>query len=238
MTDISLIDQAALAWFLALWCGYTYYADSVKGKGRTLLTVMQKHREVWMVRMLSRENRISDITILSTIMRSVGLFSSTTLFVLAGLLAILGAVDKAQLVVQGLPFVEASTRLEWEFKVLLLLMIFIYAFFKFAWSLRQFNYALFLVGAAPPPVDARLPTAIEFAHGTALIVSGGVLNFNRGVRAYYFGLAALSWFLHPIVFAVVTVWVIAVVYRREFRSFTLSLLESIPEPELHRGAQL
>jgi len=233
MSEIAVTDLMALVWFLALWCGYTYYADGMKGEGRTLLTVMRKHREVWMVRMLNRENRVADTTILSAIMRSVGLFTTTTLFILAGLLAILGAVDKAQSLVQGLPFVEASSRVAWELKVLLLLMIFIYAFFKFAWSLRQLNYALVLIGAAPPPSDARLPSAIQFAHGTARIISGSVLNLNRGVRAYYFGLAALSWFLHPILFALITIWVVAVVYRREFRSFTLTLLDNIPEPDIH-----
>jgi len=63
------------------------------------------------------------------------------------------------------------------------------------------------------------------------VISGAVLNFNRGVRAYYFGLAALSWFMHPMLFAAVTIWVVAVVYRREFMSPTLTLLESVPEPD-------
>lgn len=232
MSNISAIDSAALIWFLVLWIGYTFFADQLMGEGRTLITVMRKHREVWMVRMLNRENRVADTTIMSAIMRSVGLFSTTTLFIMAGLLAILGSVEKAQSLVQALPYVEVSSRVAWELKVLLLLMIFIYAFFKFAWSLRQFNYALVLIGAAPPCEDAGTPEAIKFAHGTARIISGGVLNFNRGVRAYYFGLAALSWFLHPVLFAFVTVWVVAVVYRREFWSHTLNVLDSIPEPEL------
>ena len=31
----------------------------------------------------------------------------------------------------------------------------------------------------------------------AAIVSFANRNFNQGLRAYYFGVAALSWFLHP-----------------------------------------
>jgi len=232
MNDISQLDMVSLLWFALLWGGYTFYADRLKGEGRTLLTVMRKHREVWMVRMLNRENRMTDANILGNIMRSVGLFSTTTLFILAGLLAIMGAVDKVQTLVQGLPYVAEASRIEWELKVLLLLMIFIYAFFKFAWSLRQFNYALVLIGAAPPPDEAQSEDALAFARGTARVISGAVLNFNRGVRTYYFGLAALSWFLHPLLFGVITVWVVAVLYRREFRSHTLTLLESIPEPDV------
>jgi len=232
ISDLSLIDLAALAWFALLWGGYTFYADRLKSEGRTLLTVMRRHREAWMVRMLSRENRVFDSTIMAAIMRSVGLYSTTTLFILAGLLAILGSMDKAQQVVASLPYVQAGTQMQWELKILLMLVIFIYAFFKFAWSLRQFNYALVLIGAAPPPAEADSPDARAFALGTARVVSGGVMNFNRGVRAYYYGLAALSWFLHPVLFAVVTVWVVAVIYRREFLSYTLELLESVPEPEI------
>ena len=228
MSGISWIDALAVAWFLGLWGGYTYYADRVKRDGRTLLTVMRKHRETWMLRMLERENRVTDSTIMASIMRSVALFSSTTLLILAGLLAILGAVDKVQVVIGTLPYVEAGTRVQWELKILGLVLIFIYAFFKFAWSLRQFNYSVVLMGAAPPMAQAHTPEAREFALSTARVISIGVLNFNRGIRAYYFGLAALSWFLHPLLLFVVTVWVVAVVYRREFLSHTLSLLDRVP----------
>ena len=231
LNSLSLMDIGAVLWFAVLWGGYTFYADRLKSDGRTLLTVMRRHREVWMMRMLERENRVFDSTIMAAIMRSVGLYSTTTLFILAGLLAILGSMDKAQQVVASLPYVQSGSQMQWELKILLMLVIFIYAFFKFAWSLRQFNYALVLIGAAPPRERADTPQAADYALATARVVSGGVLNFNRGVRAYYYGLAALSWFLHPLLFAVITVWVVAVIYRREFLSYTLELLESVPGPE-------
>ena len=126
--------------------------------------------------------------------------------------------------------------MQWEVKILVLVLIFIYAFFKFAWSLRQFNYSIVLMGAAPPVADAQTPQAREFALSTARVISIGVLNFNRGVRAYYFGLGALSWFLHPVLFAVAGVWVVAVVYRREFLSHTLELLDSVPILDDGEGA--
>ncbi|MBF0248060.1 MAG: DUF599 family protein [Alphaproteobacteria bacterium] len=230
MTDISFHDLAALAWFVLWWGGYTYYADTTRRAARSLPAVMRRHREAWMLRLLRREARIVDTTIISAIMRSVSLFASTTIFILAGLLAILGAMDKARALVQDIPFVAEASTGQWELKILLLLVLFIYAFFKFAWSLRQFNYAVVLIGAAPPPDEADTPFARDFARGAADVISGAVLNFNRGMRTYYFGLAALSWFLHPVLFALVTVWVAGVVYRREFRSHTLTLLEGIPAP--------
>lgn len=228
MLNINPLDIAALAWFLALWNGYNVYADRVQRDGLSLLTVMKKHRAGWMRQMLGRENRIVDATIVNTLMRSVSLFSSTTLLILAGLLAILGAVDKVQALVQDIPFVADYSKAAWELKILTLILIFIYTFFKFAWSLRQFNYSVILVGAAPPPAEAETEAARTFAQGAAEVIALAVSNFNRGMRAYYFGLAALGWFLHPAVFALTSLWVVGVVYRREFRSQTLGHLESIP----------
>lgn len=228
MPNVSMIDLAALVWFLVMWNGYTYFADHMKHDRLSLLTVMKKHRLGWMHQMIRREVRIVDATIMSTLMRSVSLFSSTTLLILAGLLAIMGSLDKVQALVAGIPFVEQASKTAWELKILTLILIFVYTFFKFAWSLRQFNYSVILIGAAPPPSEADTPAADAFARGAADVVALAVLNFNRGMRAYYFGLAALGWILHPVLFALATLWVLAVVYRREFRSQTLSFLDVIP----------
>ncbi|OEJ65208.1 hypothetical protein BEN30_15155 [Magnetovibrio blakemorei] len=228
MSNISLINLAVLGWFLVVWNGYTFYADHFKRNSRSLLTVMRKHRQGWMQQMLHRDVRIVDTTIMSALMRSVGLFSSTTLLILAGLLAILGSLDKVQALVRDIPYVVIATHAEWELKILVLIVIFVYAFFKFAWSLRQFNYSITLIGAAPPPSQAESSDAQAFAVGAAEVIALAVSNFNRGMRAYYFALAALSWFLHPLLFSVSTLWVVAVVYRREFRSHTLGFLDGIP----------
>ncbi len=228
MPNVSLIDLVALVWFLAVWNGYMLYADRMKKDGTSLMAVMRKHRAGWMHQMLRRDMRMVDTTIMSALMRSVGLFSSTTLLILAGLLAILGAVDKVQALAQDIPFVVQATKAEWEVKILVLILIFIYAFFKLAWSLRQFNYSVILIGAAPPPAEADTEHARRFADGAAEVIALAVSNFNRGMRAYYFGLAALSWFLHPVLFAASTLWVVAVVYRREFRSQTMNFLDRTP----------
>lgn len=227
--EITWMDWVALLWFALAWGGYTYFADNLKFKEQSLLTVMRRHQRMWLLRMLGRENRVTDVTIMSSIMRSVSLFSSTTLLILAGLLAILGSLDKVQALAGTVPFIEDGTRVQLELKVMLMVLIFIYAFFKFAWSLRQFNYSLVLIGAAPLHTEPITERSKEFAHATAKVVAGGVMNFNRGIRAYYYGLAALSWFLHPMLFVLVTVWIVAVIYRREFKSHTLTLLESVPD---------
>lgn len=221
-----------MVWFVLWWGGYMYYADHVHLRGKTLMATMRGHRETWMRRMLARENRVVDSTILSSIMRSVTLFASTTIFILAGLVTMLGSLDKAQAVVTTLPFAIETSHALWEVKLLTMLVVFVFAFFKFAWSIRQFNYTIVLVGAAPAPDQSETPQALRYAKGAAEVITMAVYNFNSGLRAYYFGLAILSWFINPVLFALAVVWVVGVLYRREFRSKTLAALgAALPREE-------
>lgn len=228
---IGTVNIVVLGWFVLCWVGYTLYADNSSTGRHTLLSAMRDKRLLWMQRMIERENRMVDANIMATLMRSVSLFASTTIFILAGLLAVLGSADKAQALLHDIPFAVSSTSALWEVKILLMLVIFVYSFFKFAWALRQFNYAIVLLGAAPPQSDANSEAANQFASANASVITLAVLNFNRGLRAYYFGLAAISWFIHPYLFAVITLWVVAVLYRREFMSKTLDCLENVPLPD-------
>ncbi len=64
----------------------------------------------------------------------------------------------------------------------------------------------------------------DYPERGARLMARGINALNRGLRAYYFGLATLAWFLGPIYLAAAAVWVVAVVYRRDFRSVTLRTL--------------
>lgn len=224
---VSLADLAAPLWFLVVWFGYTWFADRERDV-HNLTTAMRDYRLLWMKRMLDRDVRMVDTQILGNLMRSMSFFASTTMFIIAGLVAVLGARDKAMAVLDELPFtVNASVQL-WDLKVLLLISIFVYAFFKFTWAFRHYNYCLILVGAVPAH-DRLDEECHRIAERAAHIATSTGRHFNRGIRAYYFGLAALSWFLHPVIFVLLTGWVALVLYRREHRS---NLLETLGKPNI------
>jgi len=161
-------------------------------------------------------------------MRSMSFFASTTMFIIAGLVAVLGAKNEAMAVLRELPFTVESSPVVWDLKVLLLITVFVYAFFKFTWAFRHYNYCLILVGAVPNH-DQLDDESYLIAKRAAGIANSTGRHFNRGIRAYYFGLAALGWFLHPWIFAALTGWVVLVLYRREHRS---NLLETLGKPNI------
>jgi uncharacterized membrane protein len=229
LSTTPLADLLAPAWFLLCWVGYTYYADSERGQ-RNLTRTMHVYRSIWARQMLERDNRMVDTQIIANLMRSTSFFASTTVLIIAGLIAVLGARERAMAMLAELPFAVASSTLLWDLKVLLLIVLFVYAFFKFTWAFRQYNYCLILVGCAPAP-GPLTEASRSIAERLARIASSTGRHSNRGIRAYYFGLAALSWFIHPWLFMLLTVWVILVLYRREFHSGLVQTLAIKPEEE-------
>jgi uncharacterized membrane protein len=176
-----------------------------------------------------REVRVADTALMGNLMRSVSFFASASVLIMGGLVALLGAGDKAYAVIQDLPLTESSGRGAFEAKVMLLTGVFVYAFFQITWSLRQFNYCCILLGAAPMP-EAEAAVKDRFAENAAQLNALAANSFNRGLRAYYFALAMMTWFIHPGVFVAASVAVVAVLYRREFRSKTLKALNAALPP--------
>ena len=209
---------------MSMWVGYTLFADRLGATRRPASQVMHEYRVRWMERMLDRDNRMADINIVTAHMRSGMLFASITILILAGVMTILSNLGKAREVTSNLSFaVEASQEL-WEIKVIVLMLIFVYAFFKYAWCLRQFNFALIFIGAAPLPEEVNASERKDYPERGARLVDRGINAFNRGLRSYYFGLATLAWFIGPVYLAAAALWVVAVLYRRDFRSVTLQTL--------------
>jgi len=216
-------DLVAVLFFLGAWMSYTRFAVWYGRRVPSLQSALDALRATWAQRMVERDNRMVDVNIVRNLTRSSQFFASTTLLILGALIALLGYVQRAADVIAELPFaVQASHRL-WDIKILLLVGVFVYAFFKFSWSIRQFGFCSIVVGSVgKPPKDPQ-----EYADDIAsagLLISFASGNFNQGLRSYYFAMAALSWFLHPWLMMATTLWVVWVLYAREFRSRTLDVL--------------
>ncbi len=223
----------ALVWFLCCFKGYTYLSSRWAKTRPCLVNTLHLYRLNWMSALLDREARIADMSAIANLERSVAFFASSTMLILAGLLTVLGASEKAIGIIAELPFVAPVTKLEWDFKLLVMIILFIYAFFKFTWSLRQYGFCSVLVGGAPGPEECSDTERTEFVQRSARMLSMAANNFNYGLRSYYFSIALLGWFINPWFLMVFSLCVVIVLYRREFKSETLlDLLENIPAQPL------
>ncbi len=224
MIGLTALDLAAVALLVGCWGGFNAIVLRPRSGGwASLSRIMVRYRNGWMAVMAGRELRMVDTMIQGSVLQGCTFFASTAILLVGALLALLGAADRALEVVRDLPFTVETTRTLLQLKVLGVVTVLIYAFFKFAWAHRLYTYCIVVMGATPME---ETPETARFAARAARLLDLGALHFDRGMRAYYYTLAATAWFMHPILFMVSTVWVTAVLLRREFRSRTRTILAS------------
>ena len=219
------IDWAALAFFFAAWVGYASFAHRRADVRPSLLAATNRERSRWMLQTTWRENRVVDGQVAQNLSVSPQFFASTTILIIGGLLAVLSTNDRASEIVREIPFAARTTLLVFDLKVGLLTAIFVYAFFRFTWSLRQYSFGALLVAAAPAHdrfTDDEQRRA--FAERAGRVMGMAAETFNDGLRAYYMSFAALAWFFSPWALVTGSASVVWILYRREFQSDVLAVL--------------
>ena len=215
---ISLLDWIALALFIMLWAAYTWFADVSRWSANSLQKIMDFHRRRWMGELLRRPH-VADALVTGNFIHSAVFFASTAVLVIGGLVTALGASDKALSVMSALPFVTPSTPGLWELKIVSLIGVFMYAFVKFVWAVRLANYNSVLFSAVSFHGEKGYNAYAEtYADGLGKIASLCAQHFNQGLRANFFALAILGWWLNIWCFFISTGMVLWLLYRREFRS--------------------
>ncbi|MDP4300952.1 DUF599 domain-containing protein [Leptothrix discophora] len=227
LTFLPLADWLALIWFFCCWIGYVLFARRRAGIDGSLLAASNAFRHRWMYQTAVRENRVFDGVVLQNLSSSPAFFASTTIFIIGGLIAAMGTSDKASDLVRDLPFAARTTALVFELKLLLLTGIFVSAFFRFTWAMRQYGFVALVIASAAERETYQADDEMRrsFAHHAGRIVALAADTFNNGLRAIYMSFAAVLWFISPAAFALGSAGVIWVLYQREFHSDIRALLK-------------
>ena len=221
MPLFSILDVIALLGFIAAWGGYAYMTERSRISSRGLNALMNGYRETWMRRMLAREQRMVDMQIMAALQNGTAFFATTSLFAIGGTLTILRASDEMIAIASHLPLGIQTSRGLWEAKAIGLTVIFVYAFFKFAWAYRLYNYVAILLGATPFSSEKDTPEAEAHVLRTARLFTAAGRHFNRGQRAFFFALGYLGWFAGPLVLITTTTVVVVVMWWRQYKSDSL-----------------
>jgi uncharacterized membrane protein len=232
MVNMTIADYVALALFALLW---TVYSWLTAGSGSRLFPrlslnrAMAERRKQWIYNSLRRDLKMIDTQILAGLQNGTAFFASTSIFAIGGCFALLGATDQVEAVFRDLSFVHYAGRTAFELKVTGLTALFGYAFFKFGWSYRLFNYCTILFGALPMMHDANADRATAEAAADQVVRMNTIAagHFNSGLRALFLSVGYLGWFIGPYMFMAMTVFVIAVLVRRQyFSEARLAIMET------------
>jgi uncharacterized membrane protein len=212
------VDIVAVSFFILEWTVYAVTLEHTAYGRDSLSARMHVYREVWIRRMLDRQTRMVDTQIMASLQNGTAFFASTSLLAIGGALALLRSTNEALAALRALPIDLSPSPALWEIKCVGLVLIFVYAFFKFAWAYRLFNYVAILLGAMPPAEQRDAPEAEAHVIRTTRVFEAAGRHFNRGQRAFFFALGYLGWFVSPWVLFVTTALVVIVTWRRQFAS--------------------
>ena len=228
LEGLPAVDWLAMVLLFMSWAGYAHFAKRRAQSQPSILAATNRVRRMWMLQTTYREVRVVDGVVIQNLSSSPSFFASTTILIIGGLLAMLGTSETASTLVRDIPFAARTSNLVFDMKLLLMLAIFVYSFFRFTWSMRQYTFGALLIAAAPEAerFAAEGLSREAFADRAGRIVGLAAETFNDGLRAYYFSFAAIGWFFSPIVFMVATLCVVYILYQREFRSDVLDVLNS------------
>ncbi len=224
MSAFSYLDIFAFIFFILAILGYGWLTQYGVLNKTNISKAVQEERKTWMNVMIQRENRMLDMLILTNLSQGNAFFASTAIVISGALATSLGNGNQFNNVLEHIPLTEPTEPYVFNIKLLFIMLIFLIAFFKFAWAFRLTHYTSIMVGATPLKTDDNLEQCETHANRVADIAGLSGLHSNGGLHTYYYGIAACGWLFNPYLFIFSTTLVILVLYRREYKSKARAIL--------------
>jgi uncharacterized membrane protein len=214
---MSPLDIAALILFAIGWLLYQPMLKRLSRRGGVINTDMTVVRRRWMANMAGRENRFLDSQLMGHALNSASFFASANLIVIAAAAGALFRSDTTYRTVAHMVATETGPRWLFEAKLALVVLALARGLLDFIWAIRQMNYTLAAIGAAPS--TASPPAVLEaYGEAAAQVLNPALSSFNNGVRGYYFALAAAAWMLGPWAMIAAVLLAVGLLYVRQVGS--------------------
>jgi uncharacterized membrane protein len=221
LSAFTLADIAAVALLLVAALATGLLIEHPPRDRRSVSALMADYRREWMRQIPARDGRIFDATILTNLRQGTAFFASTVLISIGGVLALVGNTTPLQGLAEDIALQDAPALL-WQIKLLTVVAFLAQAFLKFVWSNRIFGYCAVMMAAIP--LDPTDPLGPPRAIRAGELLVRAAINFNRGLRAVYYAIAALGWLLGPWALMLTTLLITATLLSREFASASRNLM--------------
>lgn len=198
---------------LVCYLAYNIIVPQIEKLRPSLSVIMNMQRRRWVANATVRESPF-DAILSGNIMGSVSFLASTAVLLILAIFAVFGQVPALMEALNSLSLDRTYTTLDVQLHLVVMLTMFVLAFFAFTLALRQFNHFCIMLGA----IDHSAPTSEEEIDAITRMNALGAKNFNSGIRAYYFSVATVAWFVSewlPIATCIATILILA---HREFFS--------------------
>lgn len=217
LLDLPWRDGAALLLFALLWLGYEPLLRRVsRGRG-AINRDMDVVRAGWMAAMVRRKDtRLLDANLMGHALNSASFFASANLILIAAVAGALFGGDAALRGVRSLDVLADAPAWLFQLKMALILLTLARGLLDFIWGIRQMNFWLAAVGAAPEEAEPEI--IARWGEALGAIINPALTSFSAGVRGYYFALACAAWLLGPWPFALASLVATLLLVWRQSKS--------------------
>ena len=189
-------DLSALALFLIVWVAYEPLLRAL-ARGQHLINAdMLVVRRSWMGQMVQRPTfRLLDSQLVAHTLSTASFFASSNLILIAAAAGALFGGEGAYHKLETTPLLVHAPPQLFSLKLTLVAITLARSLLEFIWAIRQLNYSVAVIGAAPLSGPPQLMSA--YADAATAVLNPALHAFNAGVRGYYFALAATAWLAGP-----------------------------------------
>jgi uncharacterized membrane protein len=198
---------------LICYFAYNIFVPQIERLRPSLSSIMNMQRRRWVANAALRESPF-DAILSGNIMQSVSFLASTAVLLVLAVFAVFGQIPALMASLSSLSLDARYSIGEVQIHLVVMLTMFVLAFFAFTLSLRQFNHFCIMLGA----IDHGTPISDEEIDAITEMNVLGARNFNAGVRAYYFSVSTVAWFVSEWATVAACVLTILVLAQREFLS--------------------
>lgn len=198
---------------LLAYLAYNIIVPMVERRRPSLSVIMNMQRRRWVANATRRETPF-DAILSGNIMGSVSFMASTSVLLVLAVFAVFGQLPTLMEALESLSLDRAYTVIDVQLHLAVMLTMFVMAFFAFTLSLRQFNHFCIMLGA----LDHDRVTTEEEIEAIAQMNGLGARNFNSGIRAYYFSVATVAWFVSEWLAVAACLATVLILAHREFFS--------------------
>lgn len=198
---------------LLAYIAYNVLVPQIEKLRPSLSVIMNMQRRRWVANAARRESPF-DAILSGNIMGSVSFLASTSVLLVLAVFAVFGQLPTLMEALDSLSLDRSYTVLDVQIHLVIMLAMFVQAFFAFTLSLRQFNHFCIMLGA----LDHDRVTTDEEIEAIARMNGLGAKNFNSGIRAYYFSVATVAWFVCEWLAVATCLVTVLILAHREFFS--------------------
>ncbi len=175
---------------------------------------MVQVRQAWMAQMTARPaQRLLDSQLVGHALNSASFFASSNLILIAAAAGVLFGGESAYRKIEAAPLLVHAPPALFGLKLALVAVTLARGLLSFIWAIRQLNYCVAVIGAAP--LSGPEATLKAYGKAAAAVLNPAMHSFNAGVRGYYFALAATAWLAGPLAFEATTLGAVGLLAWRQ-----------------------